>query len=252
MTASNLLWLFLHIPKTGGTTINGHLSQHLVFDKTHVILGGWGNRYRREHGLVPWTDRPLEERSTVRVLAGQEVVYGHHELFPERRPRYFTVLRDPADRIVSRFNFDRSWGRTEQDFEPWYTEVYRPRRQNFQVHFLADRLDPGRPSGDDITAFARAVELLRRCWFVGVTEHLDEDLPRLFAAMGLPPSFQSFRKAGVGKAFEALPDRPRPQKRVERITVVDEALRQRLHADHPLEVKLYEHARRWRTERAPW
>src|SRR5690606_8978234 len=136
----DVLWLYLHVPKTGGTTINGHLSRHLAFDDTFVLLNRWGRSYRRREGRLPLEERTPEERARIRCLVGHRVWYGVHELVPGRAPRYVTVVRDPAALIVSRYDFDRSLERTSLTFEAWYAKHFEPEHaQNPQVRFLADR-----------------------------------------------------------------------------------------------------------------
>ncbi|MGP4041567.1 hypothetical protein ACTWP4_16930 [Gracilibacillus sp. D59] len=65
--------VFLHIPKTGGKTLWDLLGRQQ--DTIHV----WHNRYFKEY------QQPI---------------------------RFFTILRDPADRVISTFYFLRSYQRS--------------------------------------------------------------------------------------------------------------------------------------------
>ncbi len=253
MSDPDVLWLYLHVPKTGGTTINGHLSRHLAFDDTFVLLNRWGRSYRRREGRLPLEERTPEERARIRCLVGHRVWYGVHELVPGRAPRYVTVLRDPAAQILSRYNFDRSRARTSLPFEAWYAERFGSEHaRNPQVRFLADRY-AGTDSERDLTqAYFSAVALLRRCWFVGVTAHLDDDLPHLFAAMGVPTTWDDYRRVGSGHRLLGVPGHPRAHDALRRYVTLDNALRERLNADHAADLALVRLAERWRTERAPW
>ena len=42
------LWIFLHVPKCGGTTLKAHLERHFAMDEQLVEFSNWGRRYRKE------------------------------------------------------------------------------------------------------------------------------------------------------------------------------------------------------------
>jgi hypothetical protein len=99
------LYIFLHVPKTGGTTLNGHLAKHLKFDEEYVHVGRWGKDYWLKHDLQEWFDRPQEEKDKAKFIAGHEVYYGIHKHVSNVEPRYILVLRDPLKRYVSGYHF---------------------------------------------------------------------------------------------------------------------------------------------------
>lgn len=229
------LYVFMHLPKTGGTTINGHLHDHMEWDTEVVHLGAWGKRFREREGRLPLEKRPAEERSRVRVITGHGAYFGIHQLVEGSRPRYLTVLRDPADRIVSTFNFRAAQGGAD-DFWSWYDGFPR----NAGLKWLRKRLNGPQTMGE-------VIEALRGFWFVGVTEHLDDDLPGLFRVLGLPTAWRNRRVAGAEGDLAGL-DHPDEGRRVARRMVVDEDLRARLHRDNPRDVRLYRFAQRRREQ----
>jgi len=242
------LYVFLHIPKTGGTTINHHLRGNLVYDEETIHLGGAGDIYRNSHDRPPFEERSVLERSRARVISGHRVRYGDHALVPDSDPRYFTILRDPADRIVSTYNFQMaSRHDTNQSFEVWYGDW--PRNRTFR--WLRRRLDSG--------SVPEMLDRLRSFWFVGVTEHLDEDLPRLFGALGVPREWTDLRVTAdadspTSASHESQPFDINPGKKSQRITrqvSVTPELRERIYNDHPRDLRLYRFALR-RREKMRW
>jgi hypothetical protein len=246
--SSRPLWIFLHIPKCGGTTFKAHVERHLAIEESFFEFSNWGRQYRAERGLPGFAERPDAERARAEVLAGHRLGYGIHRLVPgDREPRYFSVLRDPAERCVSLYNFRWSRGHAPADFREWYDGWYRANQSDYQTRFLAERLYgsdlPERPE----QRFAMARQLLEMCWFVTTTEHWNEGLDHLFAAMGLPTDWRHYRKAG--DSIELPASHPSHGEIVAQRFVPDEATRAEILADSPLDVALVD----WvRGNRARW
>lgn len=242
------LWIFLHVPKCGGTTFKAHVENHLAMEETFFEFSHWGRHYREERGLPEFVDRPDEERARARVLAGHLLGYGiHHEVPGNREARYFTVLRDPAERCVSLYNYRWSRGQAPDDFGEWYEGWYRANQSDFQTTFLARRLFAGNLPEDGEQRLAMAQRLLGLCWFVTTTDRWSADLGWLFGEMGLPGDWRHYRKAG-----ESLPlpqSHPAQSERLARRIELDDTLRAMIEADSARDVRLLE----WvRAERHRW
>ncbi len=242
------LYLFLHIPKTGGTTINWHLRENLVYDEESIHFGGAGDTYRQIHDRKPFEERSALERSRARVLSGHRLHYGDHELVPDADPRYFTIFRDPADRIVSTYNFRMSTGNhAPQSFESWYGDW--PRNKTFK--WLRHRVG--------CHSMPEMLDRLRSFWFVGVTEHLDEDLPKLFAQLGLPQQWANMRlsadmdsPASASHATNPFAEaRGEKSARISRHLQITPELRERIHNDHRRDLRLHRFALR-RRQKMQW
>lgn len=247
MQATDPIYVFLHVPKTGGSTINRHLKMNLEYDETFVHLGGGGARYREEMDRPDWEDRSPEERNRARVLTGHRARYGIHQLVPDRTPRYVTVQREPAARIMSTYNFRMQRFDVDEDFDEWYAQY--PRNNAFKWMRNALNL-PGSQS------FAEVADRVRELWFVGVTEHLNDDLPDLFRHFGAPSDAWINQRTSTPDETQVeeslqLPKADRWTKgnpTLQRETLTPE-LRERLNGDNKRDVKLYELAlkRRERT-----
>jgi hypothetical protein len=99
------LLVFVHIPKTAGTTLRTILSMNEPGDRTRAL----GNVFKGAGGV----DRKLmgrlaEDRRAI-DLAGVRILRGHfplgiRDLLPaDREIRYFTLLRDPVERTLSHY-----------------------------------------------------------------------------------------------------------------------------------------------------
>jgi Sulfotransferase family len=231
------LWIFLHIPKCGGTTFKAHVEAHLPLEEQFFEFSNWGRRYRADHDLPEFADRPAEERARAQVLAGHQLGWGIHRLVPGTRDvRYFSVLRDPAERCVSLYNYRWSRGHAPDDFHIWYRDWYRPEQSNFQTRFLAERLYDGQlPEAPD-QWLAMAETLLKQCWFVTTTDRWNEGLDHIFDAMGLPADWQHYRKAGESLALPV--SHPAQSEKLARRFAADAETSAMIAADSSLDVKL--------------
>jgi galactose-3-O-sulfotransferase len=179
--------IFVHIPKTGGTSLVAAIeSQYGSKHVARLYLGGFGIPVDE---FLQWSQRRLR-----RVRA----VTGHYEFglaahLPDPST-YLTVLRDPVDRVVSHYHYVLT--------EPTLIELHEahgshasleahvarsPLRHlinNAQTRQLGgDVLDPGRPptAADLSTAMRRIDEDFA---VVGLQERLDESLALMRVVFG--------------------------------------------------------------------
>lgn len=234
------LLIFMHLPKSGGTTVSAHLARHLTMDEDFIEFSNWGEVYRRENCRTPFARRALAERQNARVLAGHNVNYGIHLLCPGRVPRYLTSVREPAERCVSAYNFQHSRGHAPACFEEWYDTQYRINRRSSTVRFFAERgshselEDAGNRQMLDM-----AKTLLRQFWMVTTTCQLDELLSEICQSLDIPMDWQNQRVAGVSGPLD-LPNHPYQGERIRRYQTLDDEIRQRVYTDFPHDLELYQ------------
>lgn len=226
------LFLFAHLPKTGGQTLRDCFRKHLEFHREFIHLGTFGEEDAAKRGLLPFRERSIGERAQARVILGHGVNCETHMLVPSKVPRYILFLRDPAELLVSLYNFDMRYHRKPEEpvvpFDGWYEER---QRKNFMVYWLLnDFLAPNRPSRK--VPLLRAINtVLESFWFVGCSEFLDQDGPLLLRRIGVPGELERSNVTGVHHA---------------KVLSLDQPLRERLYADNALDVELY---RTWRDRR---
>jgi hypothetical protein len=214
------LWVHYHVPKTGGQTIRHELVAQLEIGTSFVHLGPWAV----QQGYFPATPRDLaglepDQLGRIRVIAGHNLDAATVNLFDCRHVKEIVVLRDPAQRIVSQFNFKsfilERRDQPEISFDTWYEGL----GSNPMTRFLAKRLE----LPVDVDAL---IERLKSFEFVGRTEDMDQWLPHLLRAMGLTPVLP--KRANVTGVDH------------QRIVTLDDSLHARIQSDNPLDYMLYD------------
>lgn len=90
--------IFLHIPKTAGTTFNRVLEAQYPVARTFTVNGHFA-----EASVARFKALPEERRAQFRLVKGH-FAFGLHEWLPQPAT-YITILRDPVDRVVSTYYY---------------------------------------------------------------------------------------------------------------------------------------------------
>lgn len=199
--------VFLHIPKTAGSSVNAHFKHHLGSALSRQAVG-----LNAAAGIDP---ARLERARRARFVFGH---FGWRTLEAVRGEAFaFTVLREPAARIVSLYRFARkrelprgsgfaalmeaARGADFAGFCRSDDPRVRPFIDNAQARTLAAGYLPeecGFDDGEAILDQARAH--LQALDFVALTETLDDDFAALAAEAGVPPPrAELYRNVGEGE-----------------------------------------------------
>jgi len=103
------LYVFLHLPKCGGTTIKHHLLNSYREEEIECVLNSWEydiEEIAKRNGYFRCMDQ--EKKDKLKCLYGMTVWYGLKECFPSRDVRFITVVRKPSSRAVSQYRFNVS------------------------------------------------------------------------------------------------------------------------------------------------
>jgi hypothetical protein len=196
--------IFLHLPKTAGTTVNRLIEWEYRLTEMYSIdpvLFEWSAAHLRK--LSP------QRLKRIRIFKGH-MLYGLHEVLPQPAT-YITVLRDPVDRVISSYYFMRSYM-----LHPLYWKL---RRENWSLEDFV-RNSPRHNVQSKIVAGAdytppctreiadRAKHNLRHHFsVVGLSERLEESLALMKLRFGWKLStYSSFNVTRSRPKKRDLPD----------------------------------------------
>lgn len=205
--------VFLHIPKTGGTTIQGEFSKYLG-STTHGRICRFDSLY------VDPAPAQIEKARTARYVGGH-LDWHTAQHFMQPGAFTFSILRHPFDRFVSTYlyltNFPPHFAGQEvvahlqgMDIETFITSqdpVVRLWTNGLMTRQFGGSFRSLEVSEDMVP---RAIERLRSMTYIGFQHHLDDDLRAIASACGIPVP------ARVKRANVTVPD-ARKDKALERL-----------------------------------
>lgn len=167
--------IFLHFPKTGGSTLRTIIERQFVGKSTYSRYREW----ERPESLVRV---PIATRRELKLLYGH-IGFGWHRFLPQGSV-YVTMLRNPVDRVISEYYYLN----TRKDL-PFFNmlgrgitiEEYMRRNlnkdsTNLQTRWIAgEEFLPHPYSSKELLALARE-NLENHFLWVGLTERFDESL----------------------------------------------------------------------------
>ena len=213
MLGKNDLLIYMRFVKSGSSTVTEHL--------------------KRNYKWYANCDMKSVPNDT-RIIAGHLAHYGTHAPYKNRNVKYMTIMRDPADWLVSVYNHDESRKRTGRSFIKWCMDG------------APNSVLPQNNVKNKMTAFAcwlfeakNLDECLRRlddCWFVGITERLNIDFHYLCEWLGINDNWKNYRIAGQYDGLEKL--------KIDKLCEVNNELREWIYKENPCDMALYNYAKK--------
>jgi len=162
--------IFLHVPKTAGTTLNRLIEwEYPLFEIYSIdpVFFRWSASHL-------W-HLPAQRLKRMRMFKGH-MFFGVHEILPQPAT-YITVLRDPIDRVISAFYFMRSYM-----LHPLY---WKFRRENWTLEDFVRRS----PRDNAQCKIIGVAEYEKPCT-AEVCERAKDNLVRYFSVVGLSERFE--------------------------------------------------------------
>lgn len=182
------LYIFVHLSKTGGTTIYKHLLKFFKNEDEIVYLGPEGDTAREILGKPPIENRSEKERKRIKVLIGHKVKLSTLSLVPWREPRFVFFMRHPVARIISKYNYEmhlKGFQNNPIPFEQWVTSL-KPNAWDTSFWLCRRFLNILPRYIKDIPKRQKiANDLLQQFYFVSSTERMDSDIRTIFSEMGI-------------------------------------------------------------------
>ena len=200
---------FLHVVKTGGSTLGKHLKKHYP-----------GYRDVR-------VDGPADADTTL--------AQGHLEQIsfePRDGNHYITIVRDPGTWYPSVYNQDVSRTESDLDFWQWYerggknTVIPRPGATDRQFVYLAEMMH-----AENLSEVLWALDGF---WWLTATEWLDYDVDWLCKHLNIPSRFDRwYRVAGKRDEIDGI--------EIEKRFIPSRADRERLREENPLDTLMWKY-----------
>lgn len=182
--------VFIHIPKTGGTTIVQTLSNQIYFGKFQRLNPTWNTHPKDFLESVPGLlEEVLVDKPQIKVVGGHFGFGAHPEL--REASQHFTVLRDPVERVISEYYYMKYKGMYYQELiekEELTLSQYLTHPEINYLNNLQTRLISGvsYEHGDNVTEsmFDLAAENMKRFKTIGLTEQMDNTLALFYLMLG--------------------------------------------------------------------
>ena len=184
--------IFLHIPKTAGTTLN-----RIIEWQYNPLSIFTVDPYRIRATVARFKKFSEQRRRRFRVVRGH-LLYGIHEFLPQGAT-YITMLRDPVARVLSTYAFI-----LRRPLHPLHRKLkagrlgvedlirMTPHRQNLQCRFISG-IGIGPNCDEGVLELAKQ-NLARAFRVVGLCEQFQESLCVMMAAFGWKVPFYTNRK----------------------------------------------------------
>lgn len=125
--------IFLHIPKTAGTSLRMTMLQQFPAEATY--------QYYRSQECPPVEELPLTQRAAIRLMSSH-APFGTHDSYLTPPIHYVTMLRNPLERLISQYHYSKMREGVEstsgyRDLLQYAATLFETGKDNLQVRQLS-------------------------------------------------------------------------------------------------------------------
>lgn len=178
--------IFLHIPKSGGSTF------HTILTKNYPRGSVFYFPFKPFMDTAIFERMPESEKKSIQVIKGH-MIYGLHRLFEEDDVQYISFLRDPVDRIISHYfyvlkhpsHYLHDKVKNKLDLKSYVKSGLSVEMSNSQTKFIGLDNVPSLSQHCNETILEQAKRNIEKKFIlVGLTEMFDESLLLLRHLLG--------------------------------------------------------------------
>jgi len=178
------LLFFVHIPKSGGTTLNAVMDNNYTLEEFYQAYNAINRFQHPEDYIRTFVEMPMERKEKIKVIRSH-FYYGLHQDLEIVNYRYMTLLREPVERVISEFHFikeNESHLLHQQvlplSFEEFINSDISQSCRNVQTRMLLGQTEPVCEEKD----FQTVINIIEKDFImVGLLERFDETLVLLKA-----------------------------------------------------------------------
>jgi hypothetical protein len=191
--------IFLHIPKTGGRSLQNIILRNYSEDEVVV------DAHKKGDELSAWDE---ERKLNIRYVQGH-FIFGIHSKFPQPC-KYVTLLRDPIDRVISHYYYvrrspshplNRMIIEEGLDLEAYVTSGICDEVQNDQARLVAGVERGALVDEDRMLSMARE-NIDKHFLVAGITEQFDETLMLLKKRLELRNIYYGVRNQTIKRPLK--------------------------------------------------